>query len=86
METIAQTGRRSQSGFRRLHVDRLHRAGGRSSVEAEAGAGSKLGSRSRWPAHRLNAAEAHAAEAADAHDEALLDMIAMEMGAPDPFE
>jgi hypothetical protein len=26
------------------------------------------------------------AEAADAHDEAVLDMIAMEMGAPDPFE
>ena len=26
------------------------------------------------------------AEAADAHDEALLDMIAMEMGAPDPFD
>ena len=25
-------------------------------------------------------------EAADAHDEALLDMIAMEMGAPDPFD
>jgi hypothetical protein len=31
---------------------------------------------------------AHATEeaAADAHDEAVLDMIAMEMGAPDPFE
>jgi hypothetical protein len=26
------------------------------------------------------------AEAAEAHDEAVLDMIAMEMGAPDPFE
>ena len=26
------------------------------------------------------------AEAADAHDEAVLDMIAMEMGAPDPFD
>ena len=25
-------------------------------------------------------------EAADAHDEAVLDMIAMEMGAPDPFD
>jgi hypothetical protein len=29
---------------------------------------------------------AEAADAADAHDEALLDMIAMEMGAPDPID
>jgi hypothetical protein len=40
------------------------------------------------PAAEMETAETVelAAEAADAHDEAVLDMIAMEMGAPDPFE